>query len=87
MLLSGRKKRKTSLMKPSEVTEYDRLPNHIAAYRAHRVGKQTGSATRWTVPHGMALFLRCKEQKLIALWPKNARRLAVHAVLYSEDER
>ena len=37
--LSGRRHRKTSLMKPSEVVAFDQLPKHIHAYRAHRPGE------------------------------------------------
>ncbi|MCQ4363164.1 hypothetical protein KQR54_18870 [Mycobacterium gordonae] len=33
---SGRSRRKTSLMKPSELVAFDRLPANITAYRAHR---------------------------------------------------
>jgi hypothetical protein len=36
---SSRPKRKTSLMKPSEVVVYDELPQEITAYRAHREGE------------------------------------------------
>lgn len=36
LLSSHRSKRKTSIMKPSELAEYKRLPNVITVYRAHR---------------------------------------------------
>ena len=37
--LSGRRLRKTSLMKPSEVVAFDQLSKRITVYRAHRVGE------------------------------------------------
>ena len=102
MLLSGRKKRKTSLMKPSEVGAYDRLPVHITAYRAHRAGETDwisytldyATAVRFANERHVqeiaeyrmhkrdviALFMRRGEQELLALWPKNARLVVVHAV-------
>ena len=37
---ADRPKKKTSIMKPSEVRAYDYLPYFVTAYRAHRIGER-----------------------------------------------
>lgn len=95
--LSGRRLRKTSLMKPSELAVFDKLPKRIKAYRAHRDGetdwisytldpmiaarfareRDVSEITEYQLNKRdvLALFLRRDEMELLALWPKEAKKI------------
>jgi hypothetical protein len=101
--LSGRRLRKTSLMKPSEVVAFERLPKRITVYRAHREGETDWMsytldptiAARFARERGvdeitehqllkrdiLALFLRRGEAEVLALWPKEARKIRMIDVI------
>ena len=54
LFASRRPNKKTSIMKPSEVREFDKLPHMITAYRAHRPDE-----TEW-IAYTLSMRIACR---------------------------